>query len=502
MGIVIKQSINNSIITYIGIAIGAINVLWLFPKYLNPEEIGLLRLIIDIPMLFAYFTQVGASSLSDRFYSHFKNGNKNNGFLFLILFYPLISFILFSIGFIALKEVWVDIYSEKSAILINYLNFIVPLTFFMMYIFIFEAFLRANFNISASSFVREVVLRLLFTAIVLCYHIGWINLDGMVYLYIVSYAASLIFLIFYTNKLDLLHIKPDFTLLNKTKVKEMGTYILYLIPGVAGAMIISKIDSLMLGSMEGLTNVAIYSLAFFIGTVVEVPRKSLSLISIPLVAIASQENDLPKINELYKKNSLIQLAAGMLIFLLIWINVDDLLSLIPQSDIYSEGKYVILFIGLSKLFEMITSINGEIIQFSKYYRYNIAFVIVLSVFTTAANFILIPIFSINGAAFALLLNIVLVNILKTYVVWNKMSVHPFSIKMLHIIFFGLLICLLFGFVDYKSESIVLILLTIALKSAFVVLCYLFVLKKFKVSEDITNTLNTIYTTLLSKIKKS
>lgn len=501
MGIIIKQSINNSIITYIGITIGAINVLWLFPKYLNPEEIGLLRLIIDIPMLFAYFTQVGASSLSDRFYSHFKNGNKNNGFLFLILVYPLVSFILFAIGFVVLKDVWVSIYSEKSAILINYLNFIVPLTFFMMYIFIFEAFLRANFNISISSFVREVVLRLMFTFIIICYHFDLINLDGMIYLYIISYAASLLFLIIYTKKIKLLDIKPDFTLLNKTKVKEMGTYVLYLIPGVAGAMIISKIDSLMLGSMEGLTNVAVYSLAFFIGTVVEVPRKSLSQISIPLVSIASQENDVSKIDELYKKNSLIQLAAGMLIFLLIWINVDDLLSLIPQSDIYSEGKYVILFIGLSKLVEMSTSINGEIIQFSKYYRYNIAFVVVLSVFTTAANFILIPLFSINGAALALLLNIIIVNILKTVVVWNKIGVQPFSIKMVHIIFFGMLICLIFGCVTYKAESIVLTLLTIALKSGFVLLCYLFVLKKFNVSEDITITLDKVYTTVISKIKK-
>ncbi|WP_018344807.1 lipopolysaccharide biosynthesis protein [Cytophaga aurantiaca] len=492
MGIIIKQSINNSIITYIGIGIGAINVLWLFPKYLNLEEIGLLRLIIDIPMLLAFFTQIGASSLSDRFYSHFKDGNKNNGFLFLILFYPLIGFILFAIGFIALKSVWANIYMEKSAILIDYFNFILPLTFFMMYIFIFEAYLRANFNISVSSFLREVFLRLFFTVVVILYHMNLINLDGMVYLYVISYATSLLFLVLYTKKINLLDVRPDFTLFNKSKVKEMGIYVLYLIPGVAGTMIISKIDSLMLGSMEGLTNVAVYSLAFFIGTVVEVPRKSLSMISIPLLSTASQENDVAKIDELYKKNSLIQLAAGMLIFLLIWINVDDLLSLIPKAETFSEGKYVILFIGLSKLFEMATSINGEIIQFSKYYRYNIGFVIALSILTVGANFIFIPIFSINGAALALLLNIILMNILKTIVVWNKIGVQPFSGKMIHIILFGILVCLLFSLLNYKADTILLTLLVIALKSLFIGILFVFVLLKFNVSDDISATMQKMF----------
>ncbi len=85
--------------------------------------------------------------------------------------------------------------------------------------------------------------------------------------------------------------------------------------------------------MEGLTNVAVYSLAFFIGTVVKIPRKGLSQISIPILSVACKDNDSEKIDDLYKRNSILQLIAGIIIFLLIWVNVDELLSLLPNTAI-------------------------------------------------------------------------------------------------------------------------------------------------------------------------
>ena len=42
MGIIIRQGIQTSIISYAGVAIGAFNVLWLFPKFLGAGEIGLI----------------------------------------------------------------------------------------------------------------------------------------------------------------------------------------------------------------------------------------------------------------------------------------------------------------------------------------------------------------------------------------------------------------------------------------------------------------------------
>ena len=87
MGIIIKQSIRSTIITYLGIAIGTVNVLWLYPKYFTPEQIGILRLLQDIPFLLSLFVRLGASNIIDRYFSYYRDDEKkHNGFLFIILF--------------------------------------------------------------------------------------------------------------------------------------------------------------------------------------------------------------------------------------------------------------------------------------------------------------------------------------------------------------------------------------------------------------------------------
>ncbi len=93
----------------------------------------------------------------------------------------------------------------------------------MMYIFILEAYLRANFNIKTTSFIREILTRVMFTAIILLYHFKIINLEGMVYLYVFTYALSLVIIFIYIRKVNLLHLKPNFAFLNKNLVKELGT---------------------------------------------------------------------------------------------------------------------------------------------------------------------------------------------------------------------------------------------------------------------------------------
>ena len=51
MGIVRKQSIASSIYIYLGFAVGAFNVLYLFPTYLTPQEFGLTRVLIDVSII-------------------------------------------------------------------------------------------------------------------------------------------------------------------------------------------------------------------------------------------------------------------------------------------------------------------------------------------------------------------------------------------------------------------------------------------------------------------
>jgi O-antigen/teichoic acid export membrane protein len=59
MGIVIRKSLITSLFSYLGVLIGYLNILYFFPKFLTPSQIGLYRLILDSAILLAPFAQSG-----------------------------------------------------------------------------------------------------------------------------------------------------------------------------------------------------------------------------------------------------------------------------------------------------------------------------------------------------------------------------------------------------------------------------------------------------------
>lgn len=508
MGIIIKQSIRSAIITYVGIAIGTINVLWLYPKYFTPEQIGILRLLQDIPFLLSLFVRLGASNIVDRYFSYYRDDEKkHNGFLFIILLYPLFGYLIFLSGFFLFQDYWQSLYADKSILFTGYMIFIVPLTFFMMYSDIFEAYLRAYYQTFFSNLLKEVVLRIFVTIIIIAFALKLLDFNSTILFYSLSYGALLIIMVLFIRNQKILFLKPDFNFFKNSKTPEIISYLLYIIPGAAGGIIAQKIDTLMIGAIsgrnanEGLENVAVYSLAYFIGSVIEVPRKSISQISIPLLANAFKENDTDTINLLYKKNSLIQFLSGVFIFGLIWLNVDDLFLFIPNADVYKSGKYVILLIGISKLFDMSTSINNEMIQFSKYFRFNLIAIILLGVVTIIMNLIFIPLYSILGAALALVLTLLVFNIIKTFFIYSKMKMMPFSKEMIPML---ILACgtLIIPFVlPFNCSSWQQAIFVIPIKCIAFGILFIFIVRFFKISVEMNTLINTAINYVRSIFKK-
>jgi len=508
MGIIIKQSIRSTIITYVGIAIGTINVLWLYPKYFTPEQIGILRLLQDIPFLLSLFVRLGASNIIDRYFSYYRDDEKkHSGFLFIILTYPLFGYLIFISSFFIFQDYWKSLFAEKSILFTGYMIFIVPLTFFMMYIDIFEAYLRAYYKTFFSNFLKEVAIRIFITVAILGFALHLLDFNNTILFYCLSYGALLLIMILYIRKQKILFLNPDFSFFKNNKTKEIISFLLYIVPGAAGGIIAQKIDTLMIGAIsgksanEGLGNVAIYSIAYFIGSVIEVPRKAISQISLPLLANAFKENDHDTIKLLYKKNSLIQFLSGVCIFGLIWLNVDDLFLFIPNAEVFKSGKYVILLIGISKLFDMSTSINNEMIQFSKYFRFNLIAIILLSVVTIIMNLIFIPLYSIIGAAMALVLTLFIFNVSKTIFIYYKMGLVPFSKEMIPAIILTCAILLIPLVLPFNSENWQQALFIIPFKSVLFCVIFIFMVRIFKISVEMNALIDIAFNYVGLRIKK-
>lgn len=259
-------------------------------------------------------------------------------------------------------------------------------------------------------------------------------------LFVCIYGIAMIINFFYINQLHAISLKPQFKFLTKPLLKEMGLFMLYMIVAGSGSSIASRIDIYMISTKISLSDTGIFTIAFFIGSFIEMPSRSVFQISAPIAAEALKEKNMEMVEQLYKKVSLNQLLIGGFLFVLIWANVDNIFHIMPHGDIYSKGKYVIFLIGLSKVFDAVTGINAAILSYSKYYFYTLYFIFLLAGLAILNNLLFIPLFGITGAAMATAVSLFLYNSLLVWFVWLKMKIHPFNGQTLKAIF--ILVCLM------------------------------------------------------------
>src|SRR5688572_20063268 len=97
MGVVINQSIKNTIVTYLGFGIGAINVLFLYTSFLSDEYFGLVSYLLSTANIMMPLMAFGVHNTIVKFYSSFKTKQSQNSFLTLMLFLPLLVIIPFGL---------------------------------------------------------------------------------------------------------------------------------------------------------------------------------------------------------------------------------------------------------------------------------------------------------------------------------------------------------------------------------------------------------------------
>lgn len=439
MGIIKQQSIINSIITYIGIGLGFIATIYLYPNFLDPDEYGLTRLLLSVSFIFSQFAHLGMKNTAIRFFPYFENSDKeHNGFLFLTLTIPLIGFLVFLVVVFFFDDLLLNYYSN-SPLFENYYWFLIPLVFGILYFEVLNSYVRARLHSVPGSVVSEIILRIITILLLVLFWFEWITfyqfMIGFVGSYIVQPVLMLLFLLFKRE----LFLKPNFAYLKTTLVKRMTNYGLFAVLGGMTTLIVNNIDIIMLGSLAGLTETGIYAIAFYVGSIIAVPQRSIGKIANPLISKYLKEKNYPEISKIYKSSSLNQMVPGFLIFIGVVANLHNLNDILPEN--YANASSVIIIIGLSKLIDMTAGINGGIILNSKYYRFDLVSMIFLVIVSILLNYLLIPVYGIAGAAAATATSLFLYNLIKGIYVWIKFKMQPLSPKLIIVIVLSALILL-------------------------------------------------------------
>ena len=239
---------------------------------------------------------------------------------------------------------------------------------------------RSYLNAVSPVLLDEVFLKIYSLIILLLHGSKVLSFSEFLHFFILGYAIKMLILIILQYKYSRTSLDFNF---KDLQLKELFDFGLYVIVGGASAMLISKVDMIMINKYLDLEHVAYYTIAFYIGNAIKIPARSLISISVPLLAESWEKKDMQKLQILYTKSAINLFIVGGCFFLLVWLNIDDIFLLLPEK--FSHGKYVVLFIALGQLVNISSGLNGSIIINSSYYRWDLVFNLFLLVFTPTAT---------------------------------------------------------------------------------------------------------------------
>lgn len=434
MGIVIRQSIKGVVVTYIGAFIGFLTTFFLLTKYLTAEEIGLTRVLFEAASLLAGFALMGVTSSAIRFFPYFKSEDgKHNGFLFYLLAFPFVGCAIFILLYFLFREPITDLFIKNSALFVDYFDWVPILAVFLVYWMVFEIYSSLLLRIAVPKLIREVIVRILLIVVYLLYAFRVVDMNGFIAGYISIYGIAMLMTFYYASRIGTISLRHTSSFVDKPLRKQVCYFTSIWIVGALGANIVSRLDLFMVGSQLGLDYAGIFSIAFYIVAVIEIPSRSIATISSPIASMALKNGETEKVNDLYRKVALHQLMVGGFVFLLIWINIDTIFALIPNGELYIEGKWVVLFLALAKLIEVTLNFGNTLISFSRYYHWGLYFTFLITGIAIALNNWLIPIWGITGAGIATALTTLFTYGVHQWLVQVKIKANPFTFNLVKLI---------------------------------------------------------------------
>jgi O-antigen/teichoic acid export membrane protein len=487
MGKLRKESTNATILLYFGLLIGFFGTAIIRPKLLAADEIGFLQVTLNMVSLFGSAFILGGHLLIIKMMPKLRtDDNKNRGLFRLIVTLGLLGCL---IGIPVLATVESFFFENNNGERFQGINYdfvfyailflaIIAKTFF----YLFDNYLRANYISTPGVFSENVLLKALPIFALILIYLNVVNYDFVVYFNLIIYLIPLFLVLYYLKKINAINwTKPGpFTQAEK---REMWGISSVGFMEIISYFIVLFIDVFMLKRLMNDEAVGIYTTMFFFGAVVSIPLKALIRIAHPMISEAFVKKDMHTISTIYQKSSNVLFVLGGFVFLLVWGNrysVEQFLD-----PVYAQGIWVIFFIGLAHLVEVISSVNYQIISITPHYRFNLYMGVFTAILLIITNYIFIELYGLVGVAIGSLVSMVLVNLTRHIFLVSKYKLSPFSFNTLYIAS----ICLAVFFINEWLPNFDNLYLNAIWKSGIIALLYLPAVYFFKCSGDFNLFIN-------------
>lgn len=441
MSTIRKQSIISSAIVYFGFALGALNI-YLFARGFEPAHFGLTTLFVSIANIMYAFANLGMDSYIYKFYPYYKDNLRpqENDMISWALLIGIAGFAGVVIAGMAGKQWMIRNFGQNSADLVTYYYWIFPFGFGLTLYSLLEAYsLHLNKTI-LTTFLREVLFRV-FTTILIGLSITGLltSFDIFIKIYSFTYLILAIILLLYLARTGQLHFSFSPSRVTRKFFRKIRTMVA-LTWGGRLVFNISTFFALIVIAWvvpKGLESAAVYAIAAYAGSIMQAPQRTLMSATIGPLSRAWKDKDMGRIDRIYHRTSINQLIFSVGIFVLIWINYTDGINTFHLNATYLRGMPVFLFIGLTRIVDMGTGVNAQIIGTSNRWRFELFSGLILLLLTLPMNYWLAKKYGVIGPAIADLFSFTAYNGIRCIFLYKVFSMQPFTIKSLYTVVLGL-----------------------------------------------------------------
>lgn len=396
-------------------------------RLLGAEQYGTYQLAISAAVIVASISTIGLDSTMVRYiamYDGLEDDKRLWGTLQIGIAFSVLTSILLSIGLYALaRPVAIGLFREPE--LARFLQlFSVFIPFSTLSSVLLDA-ARGFKRMDYSALAENVVLFVSRMALIGLLAISGLDAYKAVIAFGLSDVAVAISLIYLLNK--------EFSLRRSWRQSryEFREIFWFALPFWMSGLLSKfrkNIQTLLLGTLNTVTSVGIFSIASKVNLVGRIVyRSTLASVKPFLAALYGQENE-AQMARLYKTTTRWTFTANLPLFLVMVLFPAELLSIFGRS--FAAGASALAVLACAELLNAATGICGSIIDMTGYTKMKLANSVIWVVLISVTNVLLIPRWGVLGAAAAELIAMGTVNVLRVLQVWFIFGMHPYELSFL------------------------------------------------------------------------
>jgi O-antigen/teichoic acid export membrane protein len=461
----LKLIAKSSVIVFIGVALSKIFSYAhriIIAKYFGPEIYGLYSLAIIIFTFFLYFSTLGLTEGLLRYISLYRGKDELDKIKYLLKFstrFLLFSGLFASVALFLLSEIIsIKIFHNEGLIpLLKISSFLILINIFAS---VYSSILRAFENIFWYSFITNILQNVVkFLAIILLIFVG-INSNSTIISFFIG-ITSMFFLSYYLCKTKLSFLFEKYSL-NKNNQKAIKKKLIYysipvLFTTTVGT-IFYWIDSFAIGYFENAESVGFYNAAIPIVILFGIATDLFMQLFYPIIVKEFSRENFGIIRELSKQVSKWILILNIPLFVVMFFFPGAIINLLfGEKYLVAESALKILSVG--GFISLLTGLLTQMLLMAGKSKTVFINLLLGSIINFILNMVLIPKYSLQGAAFATVISWAFLTIILLVEVKCVLNFIPLKRTMLKVMLISAIpTLLLFTLKKYVSINLVSIIL--------------------------------------------